>query len=253
MKHTLKNLFYPTAFFLILGSAPKAHELRLQVEGASIWQTKNDIQIPSDSGTRFSLDDFTKGPVFGYRVYAGWLFAENHELRALFAPFSISTSGIFDATVSYMGQNFTSSSQTEAFYKFNSYRLSYRYRFYSEGPWNLWIGFTGKIRDAEIRLTQGATQASRTNVGFVPLLHFAASARLTPLWFFDFDMDAAAAPQGRAEDVLLSFRHQVWADTSFYLGYRLLEGGAKAGGTENSVYNFSFFQYATIGLHHRFL
>ena len=38
----------------------------------------------------------------------------------------------------------------KATYTFNSYRLSYRYRFHAGARTAAWVGFTGKIRDAEI-------------------------------------------------------------------------------------------------------
>ena len=62
-----------TAFFLILvflfiiGTDAAANEGRnrfgVEVEGGAFWFSENDVQIPGDSGTRFSLLDLTsKGP-----------------------------------------------------------------------------------------------------------------------------------------------------------------------------------------------
>jgi hypothetical protein len=39
------------------------------------------------------------------------------------------------------------------------------------------VGFTAKVRDAEISLTQETTSARKDDVGFVPLLHVAGEWR----------------------------------------------------------------------------
>jgi hypothetical protein len=63
----------------------------------------------------------------------------------------------------------------DATYTFNSYRLTYRYHLH-EGPRSsAWVGFTAKIRDAEIALAQGATASRKDDLGFVPLLHVPGS------------------------------------------------------------------------------
>jgi hypothetical protein len=45
--------------------------------------------------------------------------------------------------------------QARATYTFNSYRLSYRYRFHDTERATAWVGFTAKVRDAEIALGAG--------------------------------------------------------------------------------------------------
>ena len=55
--------------------------------------------------------------------------------------------------------------------------------------------------------------------------------------------DALAAPQGRAEDVLLAAQLYPNEAITLRLGYRILEGGAN----NDEVYNFSLVHYAVIG------
>ncbi len=56
--------------------------------------------------------------------------------------------------------------------------------------------------------------------------------------------DALAAPQGRAEDVLIAARYRVSDHFGLKAGYRMLEGGAD----NDVVYNFALFNYASVGL-----
>jgi hypothetical protein len=59
-----------------------------------------------------------------------------------------------------------------------------------------------------------------------------------------FDADALAAPQGRAEDVLLAFQVRPREGISLYAGYRTVEGGAD----NDEVFSFAWFHYGAIGL-----
>ncbi|MFZ1845950.1 MAG: hypothetical protein WAU12_03520, partial [Saprospiraceae bacterium] len=60
--------------------------------------------------------------------------------------------------------------------------------------------------------------------------------------------DALAAPQGRAEDVLLAVTYKFSDNLMTHLGYRILEGGAD----NDEVYNFSLIHYASVGVLYKF-
>jgi len=55
--------------------------------------------------------------------------------------------------------------------------------------------------------------------------------------------DALAAPQGRAEDVLLALQYRPGDDLMLRLGYRILEGGAD----NDEVYSFTLINYLVVG------
>jgi hypothetical protein len=213
------------------------------VEGASSYQTLNDQAIPGSSGTRFSLSEISRGPFSTYRVYLGHSW-DRHELRALYAPLSIDLTTRFDSAVNFMGASFAPATNTSAFYRFNSYRLTYTYFLMPTDEWEWGWGFTGKIRDAEVRLTQGDLRKSKTSIGFVPLLHLQGRRTLGGDWIFRLDFDGLVAPQGRAFDVGVFLEKQV-SQTPFSVfgGYRTVEGGADNG----KVYNFAWFHSLTLG------
>ncbi|NBX76481.1 MAG: hypothetical protein EBQ92_07995 [Proteobacteria bacterium] len=216
----------------------------LQMETGPVWQSRNDCRIPGDSGTLFSIKDFGSGPFLAGRVYAGYRWTEKSEFRLLFAPLSLKGSRVLDSNVSFQGQTFSSGVTTDSLFRFNSYRLTYRYRVVDDENLNVWVGFTAKVRDAEIALTQGTTTASKSDLGFVPLLHFRANLQLSPVMSLDIDGDALAAPQGRAEDIVVRLIYDLNPTWHANLGYRLLEGGAD----NSKVYTFSFLHYAVAGL-----
>ncbi|MFN7684815.1 MAG: hypothetical protein ACK5QT_05325 [Oligoflexia bacterium] len=217
----------------------------VSVEGSASWQSRNDQRIPGEGGTDFALTDFGRGPFGLYRVYAGYVWDDKHELRLLYAPLEVELRGRFSNPVLFINSTFAAGTETVGLYRFNSYRLTYARHFEKSGPWRLTLGFTAKIRDAEVRLTQGTLSQSKTNVGFVPLLNFRATRDLAPGWLLRFDVDGLAAPQGRAFDAALFLERSLGASgLSAFGGYRMVEGGAD----NSEVYNFAWFHSAVLGL-----
>lgn len=220
-----------------------------QIEGAAAWQSFNDQAIPGKGGTRFDLADFSKGPFAAHRIYLGQRLDSRQEWRVLYAPLDIRLQGQFSKAILFQNSTFQPGVETSAKYKFNSYRASYIYHMDSLYGWNWAWGFTGKIRDAEVKLTQGNLSESKSNLGFVPLLHLQAEKSLSEDWNFRFDMDGLAAPQGRAFDIALLFEKKLNTDgVNFLAGYRTVEGGAD----NETVYNFAWIHYLTIGLRYQF-
>jgi hypothetical protein len=113
-------------------------EFEAELEAGPLWQTRNDIQIPNaDEGTRFSLVDLAgRGPWPAARLYFTWNISPEHSLRLLLAPLSITETGTLDSSVAFEGETYEPGIPTEATYKFNSWRVTYRYRFYGGGTAN---------------------------------------------------------------------------------------------------------------------
>jgi hypothetical protein len=241
-----------SAAVLLLPTASPAADPRfeLEVEGGAVWQTKNNVQIPNDaSATRFSLADLAgEGPRPAGRVYLTWNVTPRHGLRALAAPFRIEDSGVPAAAIRFAGESFAADVPTDAVYRFDSWRLTYRYRV-ARGPrarW--WIGFTAKVRGAEVELRQGERVTTDTNVGFVPLLHVAGDVALAHRWRFLLDVDALAGGPGRAIDGVARIGFDVTDAWRLTAGYRTLEGGADV----PDVYTFAWLHYAVVSSVWRF-
>jgi hypothetical protein len=222
----------------------------VELEGGPVWQTRNDVQIPNEApATRFSLVDLTgHGPWAAWRAYVTWNINDRHGLRLLVAPLSITASGVVNQPILFADSLFAPGVPTTASYKFNSFRLTYRWRFHHGERFTWWLGGTAKIRDAKIELKQGTTTAQKTDVGFVPLLHFAGEARLGGGWRLGFDADALAGGPGRAEDVALKVGYDVGKQWRLAAGYRTVEGGANV----SSVYTFAWLHYGVVSVTRRF-
>jgi hypothetical protein len=222
----------------------------LELEAGPVWQSRNDVQIPNDdTGTRFSLIDVQgNGPWPAARLYLTWNVNERHGLRALAAPLSVTETGVLPSTTSFEGATFDADVPTQATYQFNSWRLTYAYRFHDSHRWTGWVGATAKIRDARIELRQGETISKKTDVGFVPLLHLRGEVRIAGRWRAGLDLDALAGGPGRAEDGAVKLIFDPSRSWSVSVGYRTVEGGADV----DEVYNFAWLHYLVLAASTRF-
>lgn len=223
-------------------ASPATPRVILELEAGPAWQSYNDQQIPNNpSATRFSLSDLAgTGPFPAGRFYATWNVNERHGLRLLVAPFSLTETGVSDVAVNFAGETYAAGAPIEATYKFNSYRLSYRYRLRSSERATTWVGFSAKIRDALVELQQGATTSSKDDLGFVPLLHLAGEWRVAPRWRVNADFDGLAGGPGRAFDVAVKAGYDLSEPVTVNVGYRTVEGGADV----PEVYSFAWLHYA---------
>ena len=245
----MKTKFIMYSFFIAVLLFNPAKPVKAQVvfdlEGGVVSTGYNDVRIPGDLGTLFSLkDDLTAQNKVYYRIRLNYTFSSRHTFSVLYAPLTTISDGTISYDVNFADVLFPANTEIEATYKFNSYRLTYRYDIVKKPKLDFGLGFTAKIRDARIALESTGLTGEKTNVGFVPIINFRLHWRLTEKFGILLDGDALAAKQGRAEDVLLAATYKFSDHFGIKAGYRILEGGAD----NDEVYNFALFNYASVGL-----
>jgi len=217
----------------------------LDFEAGGVLLGYNDVRVPNEGGTLFSLrDDLEPDPAAALRIRFG-LRTGRHSLSLFGAPLTVKASGSVPDPLVFFEESFPGGAPLKAAYTFNSWRATYRYTLVDGERWTLGIGFTAKIRDAVIRVEGAGKTSEKTNVGFVPLINFQVRWSFQPRWSLLLEGDALASPggQGRAEDILLALDHRLNSHLSLRAGYRLIEGGADVA----EVYNFAWINLFTIG------
>ncbi len=243
----MKKIYIFSISILISGFAQA--QLSIDLESGAATFGYNDVRIPGNSGTFFSLsENFENKLTPFFRARLQYTFGKRHSISALFAPFILENKGVSSKPIYFQNQLFTAGNEIQATWKFNSYRLSYQYHLIAKEKFTLALGITGKIRDAKIALKNASTSAEKSNIGFVPLIRFYADVTLAEKFHFIADGDALIAKQGRAEDVLFAFGYNPLTRLRVKLGYRLLEGGAN----NDEVYNFSAVHYIAAGVNFTF-
>jgi len=178
-----------------------------------------------------------------FRARVTYSFHDRHSLAVLVAPLRLSAEGSVDKPVSFAGADFAPNVALKGRYRFDSYRLTYRYDIHRSQDVTAGIGITAKIRDASISLEDADKKSEKENTGFVPLINFRVDWRPSDRIAMVLDGDALAAPQGRAEDVLLASQYPLQKHYGLKLGYRFLEGGADV----DETYNFAMLHYLVMG------
>lgn len=235
------------------GSSLSAHRdlrpLSFELEGGALWQNRNDLRIPGDTGTRFSLADLVgEGTYSVGRITADWDVDRQHAVRAVIAPIELDGTGELTQPTEFEGATFAPGVATRGSYKFNSYRIGYRYTYLHTEHWRLRVGGTLFVRDARVELEQGALRASDSNVGLVPLVHLAAEYYPSRPVRLVAELDGLAAPQGRAFDFSLKGHMDVSDRCSLSLGYRTIEGGAD----NDEVFSFAWLNTVVASVSFRF-
>jgi hypothetical protein len=238
------------SFLLVLALvAPAAARWSVDLEAGPVFSGYNNVRIPGNTGTLFSLtEDLHARTAFGYRVRLSKTFGDRHWVSVLVAPLRVESRGSLNRDVLFAGTLFPAGqNELTGLYRFDSYRLTYRYGFVRARRFSFDLGLTAKIRDAEIRLSyQGVypVWASKKNTGFVPIVSFRADWSLGPRVGLVLDGDALGVPQGRAEDVTAALRIGFGERVDARVGYRVLEGGSDV----DEVYGFALFHYAVAGI-----
>ncbi len=208
---------------------------------------KNDLQRPNDmDGTRLSLSkDLQRenSGVFSPRIEVEYAYKRSHFILTG-SWLKDKYKGIIDKEIKYNGATFAEGSDLRSTYSFNTYRLTYRYRFVEREKFDFEFGATLLLRDAYIKVADSEQESRFDNVGVAPLLSYylgwKPTNRITVLSYGD----AFGVKQGRAIDIYAGVKYQFIKNASVSLGYRLLEGGSDV----DRIYTMSLFQYLSFGI-----
>ncbi len=246
-KFILSATVFAISFFSIASFV--SAQANIDIESGAVFTGYNNVRIPGNAGTLFSLKtDLKAEPNAFIRIRAGYTIKSRQTISLLYAPLMVKSNGSTNKQIDFEGVTFPSNTALNARYTFNSYRITYRYDIVKRSKFEFGLGFTAKIRDAEIALNSQGLAASKKNVGFVPIINFRLNWKVNDKIGVLFEGDALAAPQGRAEDVLLAGTYKFSDQFLLRLGYRILEGGAG----NDEVYNFTLFHYASLGVSYTF-
>lgn len=238
--------------FLMLAFSPTIFidaQPLVDLETGLVFTGYNNVRIPGDKGTQFSLkNDLQPETRMFYRMKIGYTINSRHTISVLYAPLEIESAGSIANDILFQGIVFPANSQLKGIYKFNSYRVTYRYDMVNRAKIVFGLGFTAKIRDAAIQVSSPNLTAVKTNIGFVPIINFRLLWKSHEKFGLLLEGDALAARQGRAEDVLIAATYKLSHNFGIRAGYRVLEGGAD----NDEVYNFALFHYASFGISYTF-
>ena len=244
MRPLLAVLVAPLAALLLAPAPAAAAEWFADAELGVVGASRNDVRVPGNGGTLFSLvnDLYTYPAPYG-RGEVGAILAGRHTVFATWAPVRLAAHGYLPTDVFFHGATFAGGSPASARWVFDTYRLTYRYGAVRTSSLDLDVGATGLVSASAIAL-QGTWYSQKTNVGFLPLLSFRVAWRFAGPFAVVADGDAIATSKGRAEDVLVAVEWAARPGVAVRAGYRILEGGADTA----EIYEFVLLNQVGVGI-----
>jgi hypothetical protein len=233
-----------------------AEKWRLELEYQGFNTATNVVRKGDDyTGTKFDAIDYTGSRGNEWRVSAfvpvNW-FWKGDELRFVVAPFQQSGTAVPATPILYDGGLFQAGVPLTVIYKFNTYRVTYDAPILESlrpGGWELRLGGTLAVRDAQIKLSQTGIERDFTNWGPVPLLYFSAAKGLGGRWHLLGEFDAFPAPGGGGLfDGSLKAAYDISPNVAVTVGARYQFGGASG----SDFYNFLRVWAAVAGINFGF-
>jgi len=226
-------------------------EWQLRIMPQVAFGGRNTIQRPNDEqGTRVNLNnEFSRKnkATFSPRIELEYNY-NRHHIIATAALVNDKFEGTSYRDIIYDKELFRAGNEIETKYKFNTYRIGYRYRLVDKPQLAFEIGATLLFRDAYISMEDISKKAKFSNFGVAPLLSYYLEWKATEHFSLLSYGDAFAIKLGRAEDIFVGGKYQFTPRLSGMAGYRLLEGGSDV----DKVYTMAAFHFASIGIGYNF-
>jgi len=233
----------------LAGNAASAAQWSIDIETGAAGSGYCDVRVPGTTGDDISFtDDLSAETTAYFRARLGMLLGEKHQFYIELAPLTIESSGTLDAAADFDGITFAAGDPLDASFRFDTYRMLYRYLYRNREDERAGFGVSLLLRDAELIVESATQQGTDDNIGLVPLFGFEYARRVGEKWWFVFDINAAAASQGRAEDLFVGAKYAHSDAFEFNAGYRLIEGGADV----DQVYAFAAINHLALGATVRF-
>ncbi|MEG0948803.1 hypothetical protein [Chryseobacterium sp.] len=231
--------------FTALTFGQSSWELRLMPQIA--FGANNTLQRPNnDEGTRIFLNkefDRKHRAIFSPRVELEYTYKRNHFILTG-SLLKDQFEGISMKEIRYDGTTFAGGSNLNTTYRFNTYRIGYRYRLVDRMRFDFELGATLLIRDAAITMRSESQKAKYSNVGVAPLLSYYLGWNPTESFSLLSYGDGFAVGLGRAFDIFAGARYRFSPILSAIIGYRLLEGGSDV----KKIYTMALFNYLSFGV-----
>ncbi|MDY0002016.1 MAG: hypothetical protein RBU30_12020 [Polyangia bacterium] len=199
------------------------------------------------------------------RTSAGIRILDRHVILFLYQPLSLSTRAVLKRDVTQEGVTFPEGTAVNLRYGFDFYRASYLYDIFKDPRFELGVGASMQIRNADISFTSadGSLRALSQNLGPVPALKIRARYTFPSGWWIGMEADGIYANikglNGSTREVTgaildasiragIHFRGKL----DVFVNLRYLGGGAKGGGPdENSQgdgYTRNWLHFVTLSL-----
>ncbi len=217
--------------------------LSFEVGTGAVFSGRNDVRAPNISGTNISLsDELETDPNYFVRVRLAYSTGR-HNIELFAAPLRLEASGRVNKLVKFEEEEFSANVPLTAVYRFDSYRLTYRYKVINTRRLQAGVGITANLRDGLISFEGSDKESEKKDTDVAPLINFKIRWALSRKLSFLIEGDMLPASQERIEDVLFTVQYELDNNIALKLGYRMFEASTDV----DELYNFRLLNYVVIG------
>lgn len=210
--------------------------------------SRNDHVSRTALNSGFGLDAITgDASRLAGRVGLGLQLAPRQELRLVYAALDFDEMGRSSHPGVFQDHASSAGPPMEAIYRFDSYRLGWRYTMLENAEWTWKLGATTRVRSAEISLRQGEVMESRRDTTLLPLLTLYGEYRFAPRWRGILDFEGLTGGGGRAIDLGLRVSYDMTRNWALGAGYRMLDTSVDGA----NLYNFGRFNSLGVNARYR--
>ena len=185
---------------------------------------KNEVTVPSDTGTTFDLANFEKinDPTTTAGIDFGFYLNDHNEVSLIFFPFESRDRGLFSSPVSFAGQIFPADTQIDSDWLLYDLRARWLYNLTPASPWDVKLGAALSYQYIETSLStaSGSTYAEVTDDVLLPLLSAMVSYKITPKLSVGIEAEGIYLSEDSALETGVFLNYRVSDRWDFTAGYK---------------------------------
>ncbi|MFO7660330.1 MAG: hypothetical protein R6V77_05405 [Candidatus Cloacimonadaceae bacterium] len=227
---------------------------RYEVETGLINTGYNDVRVPGEGGSLFSMkDDLKAKQAFHFRFRLTQPLAAKHRLIFMYAPLKVKSSGRIDREYAeeffefqdmQVPADLVPSIDFDGEYRLDTYRQTYLFDLLTLKNTVLSAGASVEIRDEAIKIYSADRYGRKTDTNVVFSVNFRALTNLNEKLALVANGNVLIDSKNRAEDIFLGASYKILKDSRLNVGYRLIERKTD----KPEIYNSAMFHLLTVGI-----
>jgi hypothetical protein len=218
---------------------------RYDIETGLMMTGKNDVRVPGNSGTNFSLtEDFDAKAALHFRFKLVQPLAEKHRLIFTYAPLKVTSTGTTKDDIHFGGSHFIPNLNLTGEYRLDSYRQSYMLDLVKLAKTSVSVGASVEIRDEAVKLSGSDYYGKRADTNVVFLANAGWKSQLSSKTSLLIEGDFLIDKDNSCNDIYLGMYNKFLKDSGFKYGYRIIQRKTYT----ESIHNNAVFHFLTVGV-----
>lgn len=197
-------------------------DVRFVFEFGGAWMNKNDIAAPKHSGDvlDFNVVGATADPTSSVRSGFEFFFDKHNELFIQFSPYELRAVGTLNVPTNFNGSSYNTTDETFMAYRWNEYRVRWRYKLIDNRDFVFKLGAGLSISDNQVELSTVSQTELVSTLSALPIGHIHAGMNIGDRSELYVEVDGGGAGDEYIIDTTLQYRYKFNKHWDIGGGYR---------------------------------